>query len=455
MKKKVISLLLVAAMTTGLLAGCGTKEAATDSANTETSGEVALRFIDVSTSPQRQEFFENVFAAFKEETGISVEYEGVPWDDAADKLTVLGAADDLPDVITMHDAWMGQFTQAGWVIPLTDYYNTELKPYMNVATVMGVDQQISLYGDVYRIPDGLMNAGIFYRKDWVEEIGYEIPTGADWTWDAYFDLQRALTDSSKNRYGGSFRGARGGFDVVQGMLKDYTDGRVYDEEGNCLFLTDEAVAMFEAFCAPYLEGCAPKDALNWGFTELVDNFSGGLTGTLYNNTDVVPVLLEKMENEQWGVLPVPTATDGNVYNSAGYSYAYAVTDDSDYPEEAKQLITFLSNAENNMEYCKIAGMVPIRNDVEDDPMFGVDGPYGGFLVQLDYENLAFGCGYGAFDYTDMHQDMMHTEIQKYLLGQQSAKDALFNVCTELETRMKKYLADNPDATVEAPIYPNN
>ena len=110
--------------------------------------------------------------------------------------------------------------------------------------------------------------------------------------------------------------------------------------------------------------------------------------------------------------------------------------------------------QNNMEYCKIAGMVPIRNDVEDDPMFGVDGPYGGFLVQLDYENLAFGTGYGAFDYTDMHQDMMHTEIQKYLLGQQSAKDALFNVCEELQARMKQYLADNPDVTVEVPLYPN-
>jgi len=442
MKKRIVSLMMVAAMTLGLALPASA------------DGDVTLRFIDVSTSPARQEYFETVFENFKAETGITVEYEGVPWDNAADKLTILGAGKDLPDVLTVHDAWMGQFTQAGWIIPLTDYYEEELKPYMNIATQMGVDQQKNLYGEVYRIPDGLMNAGIFYRKDWVEEIGYEIPTGEDWTWEAVFELEKALTDPEKNRYGASFRGARGGFDVVQGMLNNMTGGRVYDEEGNCNYLTDECVEMFEKFCAIYLEGYAPKDSLNWGFTELVDNFVGGLTGTLMNNTDVVPTLLEKMDESQWGVLPYPTADDGYVYNSAGYSYAYAVSGHSEHPEESKQLITYLCNAENNMEYCKIAGMVPIRNDVEDDPMFGVDGPYGGFLVQLDYENLAFGTGYGAFDYTDMHQDMMHTEIQKYLLGQQSAKDALFNVCEELQARMKQYLADNPDVTVEVPLYPN-
>ena len=59
-----------------------------------------LRFIDVSPSPVRQEYFETTFAKFKEETGISVTYESVPWDDAANKLTVLGTSGQLPDVMT-------------------------------------------------------------------------------------------------------------------------------------------------------------------------------------------------------------------------------------------------------------------------------------------------------------------------------------------------------------------
>ena len=53
----------------------------------------------------------------------------------------------------------------------------------------------------------------------------------------------------------------------------------------------------------------------------------------------------------------------------------------------------------------------------------------------------------------MHQEMMHTEIQKYLLGEQSAKDVLVNIGTELESRMKKYLRENPGTKVEEPFYP--
>jgi len=450
MKKKVISLLLVSAMACGLLAGCGSADA-----DTSKGGDgVTLRFIDITTNPERQAYFEKTFEAFKEETGITVKYEGVPWDDAADKMTVLGAANDLPDVMTVAGQWMGQFTEAGWLLNLDDYYAAEIEPAINVATKIVVNQEKNLYGSVYRIPDGLMNAGIFYRKDWVEEIGYDIPTGTDWDWEAYFDLMQALTDPAKNRYGSSFRGGRGAFDRVTDYLIGFYDGYTYDEEGNYLLNSDECIAAFEQFCETYTNGAAPKDSLNWGFTEMVDNFVGGLTGTLYNNTDVVPTLLDKMEEDQWGVLPVPTSRDGKVYNTAGASYSYGIAADTEYAEESKQLISYLSQPENSMAYCQIAGMLPIRNDVGDNELYGEDGPYGGFLVQLDYENLVFPAGYGAFDYTDLHQDAMHTEIQKYLLGQQSGADVMNNIGEELEKRMKAYLAENEGAAVEAPQIPD-
>ncbi len=48
-------------------------------------------------------------------------YESVPWDDAANKLTVLGTSGQLPDVLTTWAGWLGQFTAANWVIPLDNY----------------------------------------------------------------------------------------------------------------------------------------------------------------------------------------------------------------------------------------------------------------------------------------------------------------------------------------------
>lgn len=475
MKKRFLAAILVVAMTCGIFAGCGGSgdsgnakdgggnQADTGNEGTEGSeggadapaadGDVTLRFLDVSPSPERQAYFEGVFADFKNETGITVNYESVPWDDAADKITVLGSSNQLPDILTVHEFWLGQLTSAGWINPLDDYVAENLASVQTTATKILMENEKNLYGHIYRIPDGLMTKGVFYRKDWAEEINYEIPTGDDWTWDAYLDLIAALTDPEQNRYGNSFRGARGAFDPIQGMyLMGYTGGYTYDEEGNFLMDTEECAAALQKWCDVYLKGYAPKDSLNWGFAEMVDNFAGGLTGTLLNDSEVTATLMSKMDESQWGVLPVPiSGVDKKQYNSTGASYAYSVASSSEHPEEATQLIDFLISAKNNIEYCKMGGLIPIRTDVGDDPTYGPSGPYAVFLEELSQDNLVFPTTYGAFDYTDLHQGMLHTELQKCLLGQITAQDVLTNIGAELTTRMKAYLEANEGATVAAPL----
>lgn len=452
MRKRLISALLAVAMVCSIATGCG-KETST---GTSTEGSASLegaelRFLDVSPSPERQAYFEDTFAKFEEETGVKVNYESVPWDGAADKLAVLGASGQLPDVITMHQFWVGQFAAAEWILPLDEYVDNNLADVASTAATLIMENERDQFGHIYRVPDGIAAKGIFYRTDWVEEIGYDIPTGDAWTWDAYFDLMKALRDEEQNRFGNSFRGARGAYDIIQAYMCYRTAGYTYDDEGNYLLNTPESVEDFEKWCSIYLEGYVPEDSLNWGFVEMVDNFTGGLTGTLLNDSEVVSTCLSKMEDSQWGVLPLPVGEDGNIYNQVGSSYAYAVASVSKYPEAAIQLIDFMAKPENNIEYCKMNGLIPVRTDVGNDATYGEDGPYGVFVAQLAQDNLVIPAEYGAFDYTDLHQNMLHTEVQKYLLGQQSAEDVLNNIGTVLTERMKAYLAENEGATVVKPL----
>lgn len=417
----------------------------------EEASDVTLRFIDVSPSPQRQEYYESAFEKFKEETGITVNYESVPWDDAADKLTVLGASGQLPDVMTTHPLWLGQFTESGWVIDLDDYVAEHGDEYVEAVQKINWAQEQERYGHVYTIPDGFMVKGIFYRKDWVEEIGYEIPTGEDWNYDAYFDLIKALRDEEQNRYGNSFRGARGAFDPILAYLQSFTGGYVYDEEGNFILNSEECVEALEKWCEIYTGGYVPEDSINWGFTEMVDNFTGGLTGTISNDSEVAVSCEEKMDPDTWGVLPMPASTvDGTIMNTAGSPYSYSIAATSEHPDEALQLIDFLARSDNNIEYCKMGGLIPIKKDASDDPEYSEDGLYGPFLAQLNDPNFVVPPMYGPFNYTDLHQDTLHTELQKYLLGEQTAEDVLNNIGDELTTRMKTYLEENEGATIETP-----
>src|SRR5450830_1739659 len=98
----------------------------------------------------------------------------------------------------------------------------------------------------------------------------------------------------------------------------------------------------------------------------------------------------------------------------------------------------------------MGGLIPIKKAVSNDPTYGVNGAYSAFVKQLNNPDLVVPVQYGAFDYTDMHQGMLHEEVQKYLLGKEDAKTALGKITAELESRMKKYLADHKGSTVEQP-----
>ena len=91
MKKKIlrrgVSVVMVTASVMGMMGGCGGKKQEDVKADTEES--TSIRFMDVSPSEARENYYKDTFQKFQEETGIEVIYESVPWDDAADKLTVL------------------------------------------------------------------------------------------------------------------------------------------------------------------------------------------------------------------------------------------------------------------------------------------------------------------------------------------------------------------------------
>jgi multiple sugar transport system substrate-binding protein len=444
MKKLLLAEILAIAVLSLTFAGGGGQRASS-------GGTVTLRFIDISPSPARQAYYTKVFAAFKAETGITVNYESVPWDDAANKLTVLGTSNSLPDVMTFWEGWLGQFIQADWIVPLEQYIAGTESSYTEAITKKLWPKQKQLYGGIYTVPDGLMVKGIYIRKDWAREKGLNLDPAKGWTYDEYFAAIRGFTDTAQRRYGVSYRGARGGFDPISVYLTGFTGGRFYDDQGNVLINSEECLEGFKKWTALYLDGQAPKDSINWGFTEMVDNFTGGLTATLLNDSEVAATCQASMQPDQWTVMPMPRSKDGKIYNTINAPYSYSISTHSKNPAAAWQLIEFLSRPDNSIEYCKMGGLIPIKNDVAGDPSYGETGPYSAFVKQLNDPNTVIPASFGPFNYTDMHQGMFHEEVQKYLLGQQDAKTALDNIAIELQARMKKYLADNPGYKVELPV----
>lgn len=461
MRRKVMGLIFASTIVATSLMGCGaakTQETASSGETVASEGEMkqtegkSLRFLDVSPSETRQKYYESTFKKFEEETGISVVYESVPWDDAANKITVLGASNQLPDVMTTWSGWLGQYTQAGWVIPLNDYIGDTRTEYTEAVNKLLWKSEEDRYGNIYTVPDGLMVKGVFVREDWCKELGITLDPAKGWTYDEYFDSVAKLTDSQNKRYGASYRGARGAFDPLLVYLQGYNGGNTYNSEGKILINSQECLDAFVKWTDVYKNGYCPEDAINWGFTEMVDNFTGGLTGTLINDSEVAATCIANMSEEQWMVMPMPKSEkDGKIYNTINAPYSYAISGNCQVPDDAWKLIEFMSRSENNIEYCKLTGQIPIRKDVQGDDTYGLTGPYAAFVQQMNDVNLAVPTTFGPFDYTDLHQGLFHEEMQKYLLGDEDAQTALNSICDELQIRMTDFMEKNPNTIVETAL----
>ena len=115
MKRKAIAMLMIASMTVALFAGCGSKSDESD------SGKVKLTFLDKHPEDEYKGYFEEAIADFeKENPDIEIEYENISDQAMKEKLSVLAAGGDLPDIFF---CWGGEclnrFSRSGKILDLT------------------------------------------------------------------------------------------------------------------------------------------------------------------------------------------------------------------------------------------------------------------------------------------------------------------------------------------------
>lgn len=459
MKRKFISILLVSALVVqafGLL-GCGSdsKDGGSEPAKSDTKKEgevVELRFMDVIPNPEREATFLKLVDDFNaQNSDVKVVYESTPWDQAHNKLVTLGSAGNLPDVFIMHQQWNAEFTTAKWVANLDDYIAgwdnaDKLIPYVK-NVLMDYDQK-NVYGYNFGIPDGLTTAGMFVRTDWVKEAGLELEDLK--TWDGIFEAAEKMTNKEKNQYGFAFRGARMGSEQMGMYMLGELGGRLYEEDGTCRINSPEGLEAFKRYCSLYLDGYSPQDSINWGYAEMVQGFTSGLSGILNQTTEVVATCKEAMDDDVWTVLPFPKVADGNLYSKAD-SFYMAMADGSAHKDEAWRFIEFMLEPENNRTVCETNLYIPVMEGAEEDPRF-TEGGMAGFVESMNDPNFIREPFYGYFpELAEFMETVYDTEVQKYLLGQQSAEESIKNISDYLTTAQQNYMKSNPEVPIPASV----
>jgi multiple sugar transport system substrate-binding protein len=283
----------------------------------------------------------------KENPGIRVQAEAIPWGGGSDyvnRLFTAAVAGTLPDCAMVRLAYLSRLTQMRALEPLD----------ARLATWEGRSDISDEIWKLNRAPDGkqyflplhYVVIYLYYRQDLFQQAGIQSPT----TFDGFLSAAKTLTQGGMYGYG-----MRGGAGCHDNWGPFVLGGGASFEKGG--MVTEKALAANRWFVDLALnEKVVPPSAPTDSFRQVVDNFKSGRTAMAIHHIGSSAEILQNL-GDKASAVPVPRAPDGNGWTFFG-DESNAVFSSSRNKEAAFRWISFLSTGQNNSEQAKLSGQLP-------------------------------------------------------------------------------------------------
>lgn len=327
--------------------------------------------LDTTKSYNEKASFKNI----TEETGLTLEFVELAAGTAAEKVPLMLAGGDMPDVFwaLLSDAQILQNTTQ--LVPLEgmleDFAPNSLKTYEELGTdwrTIAIAPDDHMYGMLSRYESLYENTGDgiqIINKKWLEAVNKEVPT----TLDEYYEVLKAFKEQDPNGNGqadeipycfaedmwcASITNDIGMWGIGNGYGDTNSNFHIRDGKVSGTVNTPEYREYLEFFHKLYAEGLIDAE----GFSQNTEVFSNKIknnqVGTYYSWT-----ALEYLSSEQekdWVVLPtiaakegVQPVANGEIDRSTINKNGWVITTQCEHPEAALRLWDYLArDAESKM-----------------------------------------------------------------------------------------------------------
>jgi len=353
--------------------------------------------------------------AFTESTGIQVNPTFVAYEELAPKI-LTSATSGGYDVILGDCIWPAQFAKAGLVLDVTDRVEA-----------LDVD-------DIYQgALDATRYEGRFYGMPWLNDVKYmfvntellkqagieEVPE----TWDALIEDAKAVKEQGICEYP-----IVGCYAQAECLICDYTCiagsfGEAFVDENNAPTLnSEENVAALDFMASTLKDGlCNPK-SLEMIEDDVLSTFAAGNAVFAINWTYQYASMNDESQSSVAGqgvIVPIP-GTDKAQSATVNGGMPLMITAGCQHPDEAWDYMQFLASKEMQAEYC--ANALPIWKSLYTDE--GVIEKAGAEVVAASQIQFDYIVNRPMVPYYNELSTSMQSEIQRVLLGELSAQEAL-------------------------------
>ncbi len=355
---------------------------------------------------------------------VTVEPEFVSYEALHNKIITAAAAGGSGyDVVLFDVIWPAEFAENNVLMDITDKIPQDMVDQVWPGAWTTVTYQDHYYG----IPWILDTKYLFYNQDMLDKAGISAPPK---TWQELLDQSQKIKDAGIVQYPIVWSWGQ-----AEAIICDYTTlvsafGGSFFDNGAPTFNEDGGLNALQ-----FMKDSLDKGLSNPASTESLEEdvrriFSSGQAAFALNWTYMYNLANDPNESQVAGsvkVEPAPGDGTNSDVSAVNGSMGLGVTSNSQHPDEAFQLIQFLTSQQVQNKYAKLS--LPIWKSSYDDPAVTQDQES---LIEAAKKAIPAMYPRPLLVQYPQFSTWLQTDIHRALLGQATPADALDNTAKQVE-----------------------
>lgn len=406
-KKKVLAVMLAAAMVGTLAVGCG--GSSDDSSGDGGSGSSKKVTITTWNEPNSNDEL-NMYKQCEEATGIDLEVTVIPETDYSSKLNqMVSTGDDSADIYIVWENDIANFAEAGGIDSLDDYLKDS-----DINTDDFIDAVSKLsdgLGGTYGLPWCAATEILFYNQDMFDAAGIEYPTN-DWTYADFLDAAEKLTQKdgdSTSVYGCMLPDIQTWWAGIGGA-----GDQVYDPSTGEMVIGD-GTEQFVSDCADMVsKGIMPEPS-----SDTADLFGSGKAAMSWAGSWNIATYGDKLDFN-WDIATLPT--NKVKYNTLHTGF-YTINANSKNKDAAWEVIEYLMGEEGQTINSKASGNMSALKTIAAEEAWKVESA----TTIENWEAMTDSLEAGVFGYTCLPSGVTSNAVSNFnsaTLGEKTPAEAV-------------------------------
>lgn len=375
MKRRILSLFLAALLIVSLCSGCGNK---TIINSNDEQIEISFSWWGNDVRHEYTMAAIKEFEALHPDIKVSCHYSD--WSGYQQRSDAQMASNTESDVMQINYAWIQQYSPDG-----NGFYDiNSLSDYIDLSNFSQAELDYGMQnGKLNAIPIALNTQTVYINKSVYESYGLSVPE----TWDDFFQAAKVMNGEV---YPFSMTTKALWFFSIA-----YAEQQIGKEfmtlDGELNFTPQDIQVMIEFYCRLIDEKVIPQPE----YYDKLKTSTGEYAGTLAWISDATNHCGQAIENGYEMVVADYTANNSSMISDGWYAKPatmYAISKNTEHPEEAAMLLDFLLNSEEMAELQGLEKGVPVSTAArtyleENDMLNGIQ--YEAFLKMDEYgEDIA-------------------------------------------------------------------